>query len=137
MKRRVVGQVRLKQLPLSISASAKRESRSQFAALPYRVVDDGVQILLITSRRTKRWILPKGWPEDGMTPAQSAAKEAYEEAGVTGKTYDMCLGVYSFEKFVNDAPDLPVVALVYPLKVKQVVRKWPEQGERRRKWFTP
>ncbi|MEM6727474.1 MAG: NUDIX hydrolase [Pseudomonadota bacterium] len=127
--------IRAQQLPLSIAASAKRESRSQFAALPFRVVDGGVQVLLITSRRTKRWILPKGWPEDGMTPSQSAAREAWEEAGVTGIHYDVCLGVYSFEK-VTEETSLPVVALVYPLKVKQVQRAYPEANQRKRKWFT-
>ncbi|MEM9438204.1 MAG: NUDIX hydrolase [Pseudomonadota bacterium] len=132
-----MGNVRLTQLPLSISASAKRESRSQFAALPFRVVDDGVQVMLITSRRSKRWILPKGWPEHGMTPAECAAKEAWEEAGVTGRFYDICLGVYSFEKYIDGEADLPVVSLVYPLKVKQVKRNYPEAQDRRRKWFTP
>lgn len=137
MKQRRMSHARLHQLPLSISASAKRESRSQFAALPFRVVDDALQILLVTSRRTRRWILPKGWPEHGMTPAECAAKEAWEEAGVEGKGYDMCLGVYSFEKFQQDAPDLPVVGLVYPLKVKKIRNSWPEAKERRRKWFRP
>lgn len=137
MKRRFMSNMRVQQLPLSITASAKRESRSQFAALPFRVVDDKVQFLLVTSRRTKRWILPKGWPEDGLTPGQSAAKEAWEEAGAIGKAYEFCLGVYSFEKYVKDAPDLPVVGLVYPLKVKKTKSNYPEAGERRRKWFTP
>ena len=137
MKRRFMSNMRVQQLPLSISASAKRESRSQFAALPFRVVDDRVQIMLVTSRRTKRWILPKGWPEDGMTPGECAAKEAWEEAGATGKAYDICLGVFSFEKFVEDAPDLPVIGLVYPLKVKKTKSNYPEAKERRRKWFTP
>ncbi|MEO1797607.1 MAG: NUDIX hydrolase [Pseudomonadota bacterium] len=129
--------VRIHQLPLSISAASKRESRSQFAALPFRVVDHSLQILLVTSRRTKRWILPKGWPEHGMTPAACAAKEAWEEGGVEGRVYDLCLGVYSFEKFVKGSSDLPVVGLVYPLKVKRVAQKWPEGHERRRKWFSP
>jgi len=136
MKRRAMSHLRVHQLPLSISASAKRESRSQFAALPFRVVDDGVQVLLVTSRRTRRWILPKGWPEDAMTPAQIAAKEAWEEAGALGTAYDVCIGVYSFEKFVQGAPNLPVIALVYPLKVKRLKSTYPEGGERRRKWFS-
>lgn len=132
-----MGHMRATQLPLSIQASQKRESRSQFAALPYRVVDDALQILLVTSRRTQRWILPKGWPEDGLTPGQCAAKEAWEEAGVTGKAFDICLGVYSFEKFVPKAEDLPVMGLVYPVKVKKTYPSWPEAKDRRRKWFRP
>ncbi|MEM6478349.1 MAG: NUDIX hydrolase [Pseudomonadota bacterium] len=137
MHRPKMSHIRVHQLPLSISASAKRESRSQFAALPYRIVDDGIQVLLVTSRRTRRWILPKGWPEDGMTPAECAAKEAWEEAGAIGVGYDICLGVYSFEKFVKGAPDLPVIGLVFPFKVKKVKQSYPEANQRRRKWFTP
>lgn len=72
-----------------------------------------------------------------MTPGECAAKEAWEEGGVTGVSYDLCLGVYSFEKMREDEPDLPVMGLVYPLKVKKVRRDWPEAKERRRKWFSP
>ncbi len=136
MKRRM-SHARKIQLPLSISSASKRESRSQFAALPFRVVDDKLQFLLVTSRRSKRWILPKGWPENGMTPARSAAKEAWEEAGVLGTAYDMCLGVYSYEKILPDSPDLPVIGLVYPLKVKTIKSNFPERKERRRKWLSP
>ena len=74
-----------KPLPLSIDPIQKRMARAQFGALCYRVEKGMVQILLVTSRGTKRWIVPKGWPEDGLTPAEAAAKEAGEEAGVTGK----------------------------------------------------
>lgn len=125
-----------KQLPLSIAPKQKRETRTQFAALVYRIHEGKVQFLLITTRRTKRWILPKGWAEDGLTPAQSAQKEAFEEAGVTGKIFDACLGVYSYEKFVNEDDDLPMVALVYPMKAKKMLKEYPEKAERRRKWFS-
>ncbi|MEL6700536.1 MAG: NUDIX hydrolase [Pseudomonadota bacterium] len=123
-------------MPLSFGALDKRQARSQFAALPFRVVDGNVQIMLVTSRRTKRWIIPKGWPEDGMTPARSAAKEAWEEGGAKGRVYDLCLGVYSYAKTVGDADDLPCLALVYPFKVKKTERDYPERKQRRRKWFT-
>ncbi|MEL6914184.1 MAG: NUDIX hydrolase [Pseudomonadota bacterium] len=122
------------QLPLSIVAAEKRETRTQFAALPFRLVDGSVQVLLITSRRSKRWILPKGWPEAGLTPAECAAKEAWEEAGALGAAYELCLGVYAFEKERDEARDVPVLALVYPLKVQQLKRSYPEVASRRRKW---
>ena len=125
------------QLPLEVDASLKRQVRSQFAALPFRLGDNGIEVLLVTSRNTKRWILPKGWPEDGMTPASSAAKEAYEEGGVTGKVYDLCLGVFSFSKLTREEVIVPCVGLVYPLKVKKVHSGYPEKKERRRKWFSP
>ncbi|MEM1100329.1 MAG: NUDIX hydrolase [Pseudomonadota bacterium] len=100
------------------------------------MVDGNVQVLLVTSRRSKRWILPKGWPEAGLTPAQCAAKEAWEEAGVLGAAYEICLGVYAFEKERDDDPDLPVLAFVYPIKVQKTKQTYPEHGERRRKWVT-
>lgn len=125
------------QLPLRIEAGEKRQSRSQFAALPWRKVDGAVQVLLITSRRTGRWILPKGWPEDGLTPGASAAKEAWEEAGVEGRVIERCIGIFSYTKITADEPGgLPCVTMVFPLRVKRQFGKWPEQHERRRKWFT-
>jgi len=125
------------QLPLAMEAAKKRQVRSQFAALPFRVTDDGCEILLITSRTRKRWIIPKGWPEPGMTPAESAEKEAFEEGGVKGKAYDLCLGVYSYPKYMDDGTMIPCLGMVYPLRVKTVVAKYPERHERRRKWFSP
>jgi len=123
------------QRPISLGEAAKADVRTQFAALPFRIVHDKVQVLLITSRGTKRWILPKGWPIDGMTPAQSAAEEAFEEAGVRGKVFDVCVGVYSYNKFVDGRPDLPCLAMVFPLKVKRVLNDYPERHQRQRKWL--
>lgn len=127
----------IKQLPISIRASHKSDVRSQFSALCYRVVHRKPQILLVTSRGSGRWIVPKGWPMDGKTPAQSAAQEAWEEAGVIGKPQERCLGLYSFNKNVGDGVDLPCLALVYPVRVRSLMADYPEQGQRRRKWFTP
>ena len=61
----------IKQLPLKFRAASKNDVRSQFAALCYRMKASRCEVLLITSRRTGRWIIPKGWPEDGLTPADS------------------------------------------------------------------
>ena len=69
----------IKQLPISLRGAAKSDVRTQFAALCYRIKRGKVQVLLVTSRRTKRWIVPKGWPMEGRTPADSAAQEAWEE----------------------------------------------------------
>lgn len=124
------------QLPISIGPKSKRQARSQFAALPFRIVDDKVQVMLVTSRRSRRWILPKGWPENGMTPAAAAAKEAFEEGGVTGRVYDRCLGVYSYLKYLDDTPDLPCLVMVYPIKIKKMLSDYPERKQRRRKWFS-
>jgi 8-oxo-dGTP pyrophosphatase MutT (NUDIX family) len=75
----------VKQLPISVGGGKKSDVRTQFAALCYRVVKKKVKVLVISSRGTGRWIVPKGWPMDGKTPADAALQEAWEEAGVIGK----------------------------------------------------
>lgn len=127
----------IRQLPLKLRAASKNDVRSQFAALCFRVKAGQPEVLLITSRRTGRWIIPKGWPEDGMTPAECAAKEAWEEAGVTGKAQDRCLGLFAYAKVIEKGTSLPCVAMVYPVKVKSLSKDFPEAGERRVKWFSP
>jgi 8-oxo-dGTP pyrophosphatase MutT (NUDIX family) len=127
--------IKPKQLPLKLRRFRKTEVRTQFAALCYRVRKDKVQVCIITSRRTKRWILPKGWPMHKQTPAQAAATEAWEEAGLTGKAYDTCLGVYTYQK-EKKKQTFPVVTLVYPMRVTNVHSDWPEAHERRRRWVS-
>ena len=123
-----------KQLPLKLRTGGKTDARAQFAALCWRIKNDNVQVCLITSRTSKRWIIPKGWPMHKQTPAQAAATEAYEEAGLKGEVVDLCLGVYSYTKPAKVA-NAPIITLVYPLQVTHVHSKWPEGHERRRKWF--
>ena len=127
---------RVRQTPIRLGAEAKRGVRTQFGALCWRVRNDRLQIALVTSRRTKRWIIPKGWPSDGTTPAEAAAAEAWEEAGFEGRVGEVCLGIYSYTKALDDETLLPCVVAVFPLKVKEQRRKWPEKQERRRKWFS-
>ncbi len=129
--------IELKQAPLKVDIPDKRDLRSQFAALCYRMKNGKPQVLLITSRNSKRWIIPKGWPMEAKTPADAAAREAYEEAGVEGKTFNICLGLYSYTKLMSGEPDLPCAVSVFPFKVKKVLTNWPEKKERRRKWFSP
>ncbi len=124
------------QLPISTGGGHKSDVRTQFAALCYKVVDGKTRILLITSRRSGRWIVPKGWPVDQMRPAAAAMMEAYEEAGVDGKVVDFCLGLYSYQKTIEDSEGLPCVAAVFPVKVKSLLKKYPERKERKRRWFS-
>ena len=126
----------VKQPALSISGARKGDIRTQFAALCFRIRRGKVQILVITSRRSKRWIMPKGWPMDGRTPAATAAREAWEEAGVTGVASDTCLGVYPYEKNVNAQDELRCLAMLYPVEVKSLAKKYPESGQRRRRWVS-
>ena len=124
----------VKQLPISVGGAKKSDVRTQFAALCYRVVKKKVKVLVISSRGTGRWIVPKGWPMDGKTPADAALQEAWEEAGVIGKVVSAPLGLYSYQKVQDDAPDFPCVAVVYAVKVKSLAKEFPEAGERRVKW---
>src|ERR1700755_1994635 len=62
-----------------------KELGTQFAALPFQIAPDGLRVLLLTSRETRRWIIPKGWPIRGMKPREVAAREAFEEAGLVGR----------------------------------------------------
>lgn len=125
-----------KQLPISLHGGDKGSARTQFAALCWRVHKGKVQVLLVTSRRRKRWIVPKGWPMDGKTPAECAAIEAWEEAGVLGKQSDACIGVYSYTRMREGEGDMPCLAMLYPVKVKSLKKKFPEAKDRRRKWVS-
>jgi 8-oxo-dGTP pyrophosphatase MutT (NUDIX family) len=125
----------LQQQEIILGDAAKTDLRTQFAALCYRIKNEKVQFCLVTSRRSGRWIVPKGWPMNGQTPMDAAATEAFEEAGVRGKIEPRPIGVFSYYK-VYSKNELPCIAVVYPLKVKKVLRTWPEHKERNRKWLS-
>lgn len=119
------------------SVPHKADARSQFGALCYRYEKGKPQVLVITSRGTGRWIVPKGWPMPGKTPAATAAREAFEEAGVEGRVHPVCLGIYSYTKTIADKAGLPCVVALYALRVKRMLRRFPECQERKRKWVSP
>ena len=117
----------------------KRSSKHfhQVAALPLRVVSKNrLEILMITSRETKRWVVPKGWPMEGRTDWQAAAEEALEEAGVTGSVLKKSVGSYRYTKIRKDQPDLPCDVSLFPMLVKEEMLRWKEMHERKRKWFS-
>lgn len=124
------------QRPLRLPAEGKRTVRTQFGALCWRMRGDKPEFLLITSRQRKRWIIPKGWPVDRATPADAAQTEAWEEAGVVGKAEPVCLGIFSYNKVVDGMGKLPCVVATFPIRVKKLSTTYPEQSERRRKWFS-
>ncbi|MGH1331489.1 MAG: NUDIX hydrolase [Paracoccaceae bacterium] len=126
----------VKQKTLKMRNAQKSDLRTQFGALCYRIRKDKVQVLLVTSRGTGRWIIPKGWPMDGATPAKAAKVEAWEEAGVQGRVYPVCVGLYSYFKEIG--PDrMPCIVAVFPVAVKRLCDEFPEAGTRKRKWVTP
>jgi 8-oxo-dGTP pyrophosphatase MutT (NUDIX family) len=108
----------------------------QYAALPYRL-SDGVEILLVTSRDTGRWVLPKGWPMKGKKPYASAAQEAVEEAGISGKIGKQAIGSYRYGKRLANGAVIACVVHVFPLPVKRQKKRWSEQGQRTAHWFAP
>lgn len=114
-----------------------REPRVQYAALPWRRGDAGVEVLLITSRETRRWVIPKGWPIRGSSAAESAAQEAYEEAGVMGRVALRDLGAYHYDKTLKSGRVQHVRVAVFGLEVLGEAEAWPEKGQRDRLWTTP
>jgi 8-oxo-dGTP pyrophosphatase MutT (NUDIX family) len=109
--------------------------RLQVAALPWRAGEAGVEVLLITSRDTGRWVLPKGWPEAREPLSEAAAREAGEEAGLAGTISHVEVGRYFYAKALSSGQEVPCEVLVYPLQVAELANKWKERGERERRWF--
>lgn len=110
----------------------------QFAALPYRLDKRGkIQILLISSRDTGRWIIPKGWPIEGRTGPETAEIEAYEEAGIRGKAGTEPLGTYDYLKREQNKSDRPCRVTVFAFHVLKDLNEWPEKSQRRQRWFSP
>lgn len=133
--RKTVTSLGANQRPIRLAGSGKRDVRTQFGALPWRLHDGKLEVLLVTSRDTGRWIIPKGWPMDGATPAEAAATEALEEAGVEGKLSHVVVGFYGYLKQMDNADDLPIVVAVFPIRVKKLLANWPEKDERTRRWY--
>ncbi|SDI68363.1 NUDIX hydrolase [Lutimaribacter saemankumensis] len=109
--------------------------RTQYAALCFRIRKEKPQFLLITSRGTGRWIIPKGWPMRGKSPAKAALREAWEEAGVRGRVDKDAIGVFSYRKVLGRKRQEPCIAIVFPVAVKSLDGSFPEAKQRRRKWF--
>jgi len=110
--------------------------RLQVAALPWRKSKDGIKVMLVTSRDSGRWLLPKGWPEPGEELFEAAAREAHEEAGLKGSISQSETGRYFYVKS-GTGGDIRCEVLVYTLEVSGVAGKWKEKGERKRKWLAP
>lgn len=104
---------------------------TQSAVLPYRILDGRVEILLVSSRRKKRWVLPKGVVEPGLSAVESAVKEAWEEAGLEGLAASQTAGSYRYEKWGGVC-----TVQVFPLQVERLSESWPE-STRDRRWFAP
>ncbi|HZV56502.1 MAG TPA: DUF47 family protein [Sphingobium sp.] len=108
--------------------------------MPYRAIGDGadasIQILLITSRESRRWVIPKGNLAPGVAPHMGAASEAEEEAGVVGPVCPTALGSYRYRKRRRNGASLMVDVEVFPLAVSRELDGWKEAHERQRRWFS-
>lgn len=106
----------------------------QAAALCYRLSQGRPEVLLITSRKAQRWIIPKGWLIDGLSASETAAQEAWEEAGVIGTCAPVRLGQFSMVKTCAKRGPVLCAVDVFPLYVDEVKNQFPETGQRKRKW---
>ncbi|MDX0701011.1 NUDIX domain-containing protein [Sinorhizobium medicae] len=112
-------------------------SLDQYAALCYRKTKAGsLEVLLITSRESRRWIIPKGWPMDGKAPHEVAEQEAFEEAGVKGKAQRKPLGYFSYLKTTDNKREGLCIVQVHALKVEEMVDKFREKGQRTAEWVS-
>ena len=102
----------------------------QSGVVPFKVYNGNISVLLITTRKKRKWVIPKGIIEHGLTPLESAIKEAVEEAGVRGRGFHHLLGVYNYPKWGGTC-----MVKVYPLEVNELLSDWEEEQFRDRRWF--
>ena len=117
----------------------RRPKRAQYAALCYRMRENGgsPDILLLTSRDTGRWVIPKGWPMGAKPGYEVAAQEALEEAGVIGEADHQPVGCFGYEKAMPEGVKLPCQVQVHALRVTEYAENYKEKGKRRIEWFSP
>jgi 8-oxo-dGTP pyrophosphatase MutT (NUDIX family) len=115
-----------------ISSMAQKNQKvfNQSGVVPYRVINGRIEVLLITTRDRNSWVIPKGGIPQGMSPHDSAAKEAWEEAGVIGQVNTRKLGTYKYRKRGKTYR-----VKMYPLPVEAVSKNYPEVGKRKRVWL--
>lgn len=114
----------------------KGKTIRQVAVLPYRELGSVLEILLLTSRQTRRFVIPKGWPMKGRTDWEAAALEARQEAGLRGEVDREPLGSYSYWKRLKTI-FVPVTVTVYGLRVTEELEQFREQDQRERAWVSP
>ncbi len=119
------------------SEERKTGKRRQVAALPWRGEREALRVLLVSSRETRRWVIPKGWPMKGRSDPEAAAQEAYEEAGLRGIVATGPLGDYGYLKRLKNGQAREVRVDVYAFEVTAQLESWPEQGQRTLEWMTP
>lgn len=117
-------------------SDAGNQPRRQVGALAWRFDDGVLKVLLVTSRDTGRFVIPKGWPMKRLSDGKAAAREAFEEAGISGNMSAEPIGSYEYNKIFGPGFALPCRVMVYAMQVAKVFPKWPEKSERKRHWMT-
>nr|WP_037150926.1 NUDIX hydrolase [Rhizobium freirei] len=128
----------LSELALHADALLHGRVYEQYAAICYRRVAEHrtAEVLIVTSRESGRWIVPKGWPIKGKKPHEVVAIEAFEEAGVRGKVKKKPFGYFTYLKHLADGNCVPCVVELHLLEVEQVFQDFPERGQRRCEWVS-
>jgi 8-oxo-dGTP pyrophosphatase MutT (NUDIX family) len=124
----------LKALTRHLGSFRTGEVLSQIGALCIRQGKSGAEVLLITTRESGRWIIPKGWPIEGLKPHQVAEREAWEEAGVRGNAEKRPMGHFTYIKGLDNGKRVPSIVAVHKLKTQSVEKNFPEKGERKMEW---
>lgn len=110
----------------------------QFGALCLRDgPGGGYEVLLITTRETGRWTIPKGWPIKGVAPYEVVEREAWEEAGVKGRAKKRAFGCFSYLKTLPDGKRVPSFVTVHVMTVRRTKSRFPEHKERKLAWMPP
>lgn len=125
----------LSRIVAALNNLVHRPVTKQIAALCYRNMKGGPRILLITSRGTGRWILPKGWPLENETLWKTAKQEAFEEAGIVGKPSRKPVGSFRSHKDLSNGTRLATEIVVFPVKFVAQKKSFPEAGQRQMKWL--
>jgi 8-oxo-dGTP pyrophosphatase MutT (NUDIX family) len=116
-------------------SKSSRDGETQYAALPFRIEPSGLRVCLLTSRETRRWVIPKGWPIRGLKPREAAAREAFEEGGLLGRIISKHpIGSYHYSKQLPDSQNKLCRVKVFLLSVEGQADVWPEMEQREWCW---
>jgi 8-oxo-dGTP pyrophosphatase MutT (NUDIX family) len=116
-------------------AKPRSAPRLQVAALPWRRTDAGLEVMLITSRETRRWVIPKGWRKKNEPATIAVAREALEETGAGGRVEESPIGQYRYRKLLKSGLPRLVRVSVYALEVVHEHADWPERSIREKLWI--
>lgn len=124
-----------RKLSETLGLMLRRPPRMQVAALCYREGKSGSEILLVTSRKNNRLMIPKGWPSTELSDPMTAQKEAFEEAGIVGDANAEPIGEYDSKKGMGQGFKIKTKIIVYPLKFQSQTNRFPELGQRETHWL--